>query len=307
MNRVVPALVSFLGSLGLACALAYLLLIVRAFGPGNDAVIDFLIGESDEQLSLGFVTVLVPYALLLAHLYLRVRVGDWLLRRGAVDAARSYASRRIKPTLLRAKKEAIVHRSVVARVHVREQEYDAARDLLAAAERLPRRGPFLARFRRWELEIELRREDLVAAHAVIDAAPTFRNRSDDVAAFHACVAEVAVRENDREAAHAALDRADWASAGHPRTGISRAFAVARFGDPEISAALQALNSCEEWLADVPGASAEVLATRARLLSAGGDDDAAGAALDGARDATADRRSRWVVERTGEELEDEDGT
>jgi ATP/maltotriose-dependent transcriptional regulator MalT len=307
MTRAIPALVSLLGSLGLACALAYLFMIFLAFGPGGDEIIDFLVGKSDRELSYGFLTVLIPYALLLTHLYARVRVGEWLLKRDAVEQAMRYASRRMKSTLLRARKEAIVHRSVVARVHLRRGEYDSAWEVLDEADKLPKRGPFLLRFRRWQLETALRRENLVDAHRVVDAVGTVRDRSADAAAFHACVAEIAVREGDEVSANAALDRADWAFDDHPRSRLVRALAAVEFDTGEITGAVEALDACDDWLSDVPGATAEVLATRALGLARSAQPEAARRALDRAEDATADDRSEWVVQRVTDELEGADGT
>lgn len=307
MNRVLPLFVSFLGSLGLASAFAYLLLIVRAFGPGGDAVIDFLIGSSDEQLSLGFLTVFIPYVLLLAHMYMRIRVGDWLLDRGAEEGALKYAERRMKSTPLRARKEAIAHRAVVARVYLRRRQYEEAWRVLEAARKLPRRGPFLARLRRWQLETALRRENLVDAHQVIEATGSIRSRSGDAAAFHACVAEVAVREGDRPRADEALKRADWADEDHPRTRLVRAFVTARFEAEEIQPALDALDDCGGWLDDVPGASAEILAVKARLIARQGDVAMAWDLLERADATDADPRSEWVVGQVREELGEADGS
>lgn len=307
MIRFASAAVSLMGSLGLALAAGYLLLIFRAFQPGGEAVTEFLVGRSDGTFGWGFMIVIVPYALLLAHLWFRIRLGDWMLSRGAVDEALSYASRRMRSNPLRARKEALAHRVTVMRVHVRRGDYEEAWRVASEAGKLGRPNPWQTRFLRWQLEIALRRENLVDAHAVVDAVGAPRERSAEAAAFHSAAAEVAVRENVASVARERLESARWAQATPAaRALVAEALRAAKFELEEhaLQRALEGLDAATRWLAEVPGFAGEWAACRARLLVKLGRHEEARAALASPPAAGSDARSHWVFEQTKKEISDE---
>ena len=303
MSRIAIVVVSFMGSLGFALGIGYILLIGRAFGRGSESVTWFLVGESDANLGWGFLLFLVPYALLLAHLYLRIRVGSWLLSRGEVELAERYASRRMKPNLLRARKEALAHRNVVARILIRRGEYDGAWNLMEDAEP-GRPSPWAVERRRWQLETALRRENLLDAHTIVEAAGTVRSRGGEVAAYLACVAEIAIREGKPAEARERLDAARWAlSAPHPRVAFVRGLHAAKFTKDEETTrdGLGLIEQAKPWLGDVPGAEGEWRAVKALLLAREGDAAAARQAL-GEFSESWDRRSRFAWEEARDEIE-----
>lgn len=301
MSRLAIAAVSFLGSLGFALAMGYIVLVVRAFSPGGAAATEFLIGKDDARFAWGFLVFMVPYVLLLSHLWLRIRLGDWLLRRGEDALAERYSLKRMKPNPFRARKEALAHRNVVARVLLRRGRYDEAWQLLEEA-KTGGASPWLTECRRWQLEIALRRENLLDAHSVIDAAKSVKGRGAQVAAWHACAAEVAIREGRSTDALEALDSARWAEERNPRIALAEGLYAAKFGldAAEAQKGTAALQRAREWLIDVPGGEGEWRAARARLHILAGDEDAARKALGEPSDAW-DRRSRYVWNEVRDEL------
>ena len=307
MIRLASVAVSLMGSLGLALAAGYLLLIVRAFQPGGEEVTAFLVGRSDGTFGWGFTVVIVPYALLLAHLWFRIRLGDWMLSRGALDDAAAYASRRMRANPLRARKEALAHRVTLMRVHVRRREYDEAWRLASEVRKLGRSNPWQTRFRRWQLEIALRRENLVDARAVIDAVGAPPERSAEAAALHSACAEIAVREKDAAVARERLESAAWAHAKPvARALVAEALRAAKFElEPgALQRALDGLEDAATWLEEVPGFTGEWAACRARLLVKLGRREQAEAAVASPPPANSDERSLWVFEQTRKEISDE---
>lgn len=301
MNRWLPAVASILGGVGLGLACGYLVLIAYAFSPEGQGAVNFLVGASDEKLSFGFAVVLIPYALLMTHLWMRIRVGGWLADAGEYERARKYANGRTNPGIFRAAKEALANRTVLIRVAAADQDYDAAAELIDSSESLARKhNTFTVAFRHWALEVQLRRENLIAAHHQCDALGVPRERSTEAAGFCAAAAELATREGDETAAREWLERAEYAAPETARAAFSRGLLGARFATPssssssssDIQTAIDALDRAQAWLRQMPGARGEWAAAKAQLLAKRGDVNAATGLNDAAE--LGDARSKFVV-------------
>lgn len=303
MGRLLVALTALIGGVGLGLALGYVVLVVAAFLPGAGRIVEFLVGTEDGTPRFGFLLVLIPYALLLAHLWLRLRVAGILLQRGEVEQAKRFATRRLSVNPLRAKREVLANRVVLMRIALRELDYDRAVEIAGEA-LLPggRASVDTVAFHRWRLEAILRRENLVEAKQLVGAVWPFAVRGEQAAAFCACAAELAVRNGDRDAFEEWCERAEYAQPGSPRLTIARAFAAVKFGatGEEAAAAADDLDGPLDWLREVPGAHGEVVAARAALLARAAHPDAALDLLSGARPAD-DARSMAVIDRHAAEV------
>lgn len=268
MARLLIALNSLLGGVGLGLSAVYFALVAASFAPGGEHVAAFMVGPDPAQLGFGFTLIVLPYACLLLHLVGRMKVANFLVSRGEVALARSYALRRLRANLARSRREVLANRTALMRCATRVLDYEeatrvAAEALLPRPPRLGATSQEVIAFHRWRLEVALRRDDLVEAAAVVAQAWPFSATGEEAAAFHACAAEVAARSG--EDYDTWVERAQFASATSERLAVTRLIVE---GEPLDLATLR-------WLEDVPGARAELLA---RL----GDPAAA--------DATADARS-----------------
>lgn len=312
LPRLAPALVSALGSLGLAGAFAYVGALVLSTRSGFEQISEFMIGRSDQEMSYGFLLVAVPYVLLLSHLYLRTRLGDWLLKRGRLDQAQAYASSRLGRNPLRGKREVLAHRIALAKVHAWRCDYDAAWEVLEGQVgpdgQTPRRGPFALEWHRWRLEVALRQENHLRARAAAEAAGEASGPKEERAQVEACIAELAVREGDAQAYDAALRRGGWAKAGEARLAWARAMGGRRFGagSEELQQTMEALRTARPALeAELPGRRLELAALEAALLAASDRVEEARAMLRSTQDAQgeADPRARHFFEKVYSELND----
>lgn len=291
MGRSLVVFSTLVGGCGLGLAAAYVMLVVVAFLPGGEAVAAFMVG-SEQGPGYGYALIVVPYVLLLLHLWLRVNVAAKLLEMGDVERARDFATRRLKVSVLRGRREALANRTVLMRIACRAGQYEEV-DELAAGARLPRRGMFgsvdgEAEFHRWRLEALLRREDLVSARKVVADAWPMAGRGPAIADFCACAAELSVRNNEPDEVRTWRDRALFAADRSERLDVTTLLAALRFGESVDEDVLERVNPhTVGFLEDLPGAALEVALARAELAG-----DEPGAVHEQFADS-ADARSMFV--------------
>jgi len=298
-KKLYPALVSLLGSVGLAGALGYLFAGVLMFFPGFEKLSEFMVGRTDLTPGYGWTLVAVPFVLLLAHLYTRARLGFWFVRHGWIDEAIAYTQARLKTGLFRSKNEVRAHRAALGWSLAHRGEYAAAWEVLEEAD-APPGAPFATAVIRWRLEVALRRENLVDCHRVLERIDTIRARTADVCAIWGCAAEVAARESDEVACREALEKARWVDADAPRTGYAAALCAEAFAhdDEELEEAAASLKRALTALdRDLPLRGPEARAHLAEVLRALGRADQARAVLEEARALEGDPRSVFVLSQT----------
>jgi len=244
LRKHYPAFLSLLGILGLATAMVFLVGVVLSFIPGNSAIASFFVGKSDLERSFAFLMVGIPYALLIAHLYLRTHAGLWFLKRDEVELAEEYCRNRLKVTLGRGRKEVAFHRLYLAQALIRRSKYKEALDLLAETKGLPKSVRTL--YYRWRLEAALRHEDLVLAKSVYSEAANLKD-ADLIAAS----AELAIRERKPELAKERLTEASWLE---PNSARVKATEILLKCAPEMVEEFQA---AQAWIHAVPGAELEL--------------------------------------------------
>ncbi len=262
---------SWLGVLGLALAFVYVFAVYLAFQPGFSDLTYLFVGRSDRELPLFVLTALVPYSLLMAHLYLRTKLGGVLLKNGAVEEAIAYTSSKLRPSLLRSSTEAAFHRLFLAQALIRELRYDEALTALDDIRSVPRR--LKDDYVRWTLEVLLRLENLKRANTLI---PTIRkSKGEAVGCAWAGVAELAARQNDKKLFDVAWTNAIWAlPPTHPRLIFTSRCASLRFD------VLPTGEDVDDFLTEVPGAALEWASMHGNTQPA----------------APADARSRWVAQQ-----------
>jgi len=303
IKRVYPIFISLLGTLGLATALAFLAGAYLAFQPGWEEWAEFFVPRSVYLL-------VIPYALLLSHLYLRAQLGLWFLRRGWVDEAVAYCEPRLSQNLMRSRAEALAHRVALARAFVGRGDYARARALLDADYHLPKRGRARLDIARWRMEVALREENLVRAHRAFDEVGGQLRPAQARRALDACRAELALREGDQEGYESAMARTTRKGAASARAQWVEVMAALRFDSAEVSNG-EAGNISLETLAIglakldrirdaicilLPFAEGEVLAIRAELLYRSARLDEARQQLASLESACCDARSNYEVER-----------
>lgn len=291
--RLVPILVSFCGSLGLATAMTYFVGIYLAFLPQWHRWAEFFVPRA-------LLFVPIPYILLLLYLGLRTYLGQWYLEQGDVEAAIRYTSSRLRPHLLRGRREVDFHRLVLARALIRRQDYAAAREICE-------RGPLAGggrnalAFARWAMEIALREDDAERAR------DTFERHSERMrsarsadrrtrASLLACRAELALREDDREGYKALITEALWADPDNTRAMLTRVLGMLTYGQeasdwPEVLRNLELVQGVA--CTDIPGRAAELAALQALMLYKSGREDEARATLERAATLDADAWSQRV--------------
>ncbi len=226
MKKLVPYLVSWLGVLGLAFALTYVVAIALSFTPGFEEITFFLVGESDIEFSYNFLLAGIPYAMLVAHLYMRTQLGLWMLDWGWVDEAEAYVHDKLESGLLRGVREVSHHRLAYARVLAARREYGRAWEILSedSYRRGAPRGLRLV-WDRWALEVALRREDAIGFAAVDDEIGA-RLEGEQGAGIWACRAEEAARRRAESEYQRAIENADYLRS-IPRLAHVRAIAKLR--------------------------------------------------------------------------------
>src|SRR5690554_3243953 len=229
IKRVYPIFVSMLGTLGLATALAFLAGVFLAFQPGWEEWAEFFVPR-------GVYLLVIPYALLLSHLYLRAQLGVWFLRRGWVEEAIAYCEQRLSHHLMRSRAEALAHRVALARAFAARGDYARARALLEADFDVPKRGRARLDIARWRMEVALREENLLRAHRAFDQVAGQLRPAPARRELDACRAELAVREGERDAYDSAMGRANWKGTPDPRVQWVEVLAALRWEAAEISSA-----------------------------------------------------------------------
>ena len=270
--RALPAIISILGVVGMALSATFVFAAYLAFQPGWSELTYTLVGRSDRELTyVVFLAAGIPYFLLLAHLFLRTRLGGFYLARGSNDLAQEYCSQRLKISLLRSATEVAFHRLYLCQAYVRQLDYDQAHKVLSAAERVPKR--LADEYIRWRLEVALRQEDLVRCNTLRDQLRTKRDRPTGLA--WAAVAELATRQKDQELFDLAMKNARWALAeSDPRLVFAVQAGHRRLGSPAPEQLV-----VTGFLEEVPGAALEWACLT-------------GLDTDG---VTGDPRSHWCIE------------
>lgn len=297
LERLYPKFVSFLGAMGLACSLAYFVGVYLAFQPDWQDWADFFVPASIPLL-------IVPYVLLLGHLYLRTQLGGWFLKRGAVDQAIEYCEQRLDSNLMRSRKEALINRIYFARAYAAQGEYERAHELLTAGFAVPEKGAQAIDIARWRMEVALRMENLVRCHQAYDAARALTRPKRPRAYLLGCRAELAAREGKRSEFEQAVDDAMWTGADNPRVGLSQVLGVLRFGASRDDLA-EALTVLDEVYAptavELPLREGELAALRAELLDALDRVNEAREVIAFADQLPQDTRSKYEIRRVRERI------
>jgi hypothetical protein len=298
MTRLYPLLVSFLGSAGLGLALTYFVGVYLVFQPEFEDWAQFFVPRA-------VLLMVIPYVLLVAHMGLRYGLGQWLLERGAVDAARRYSSTRMHKSLVRGEREALKNRLVMARVMAFDGAYEEAWALLGEPRALPTRGSLAMEYGRWKMEVALRldaRERVEDAYQVISMRTT---PLEERAAVLACMAELALRDGHDDRYREFVEKALWADATSPRATLSRTLGLIEHGrrEEDWRDALAMLDLVEARACnDIPGRRGELEAYRATLLGRLGEQEQMRAALHRARHMVCDQWSETIVKAVETRLE-----
>lgn len=244
--------VSAIGIVGMALAFLYIFAVFLAFQPGFSDLTYLFVGRSDRELPLFVLSALVPYSLLMAHLYLRTKLGGVFLKHGAVDDAITYTSDKVKPSLMRSSTEAAFHRLFLAKALVRQLRYDEALEILDELVAVPRR--LRDEYSRWTLEILLRQENLKRANQMVKKIRA--SKSEAAGCAWAAVAELATRQNDKPLFDTAWKNAIWAlPPTHPRLVFTAMGAASRFEISPVG------DDATGFLTEIPGAGLEWAAMR----------------------------------------------
>ncbi|QDG50026.1 hypothetical protein FIV42_04500 [Persicimonas caeni] len=297
LERLYPKFVSLLGALGLACSLGYFVGVYLAFQPEWQDWADFFVPAAIPLL-------IVPYVLLLSHLYLRTHLGAWLLKRGAVDQAIDYCSARLSSNLMRGRKEALIHRVNLARALVVRGEYERAYETLSAGYAKPDKGAQAVNIARWRMEVALRKENLIQCHEAYEAAAELTRPKGARAYLLGCRAELAVREGKRGEFDESIEEGLWAKSDNPRVRLCQVLGALRFGasHEELTEALALLEQAfAPAVTDVPRREGELLACRAELLWELGRKDEARETIAFADEVPQDTRSEYEIRRVRERI------
>lgn len=294
--RFYPLFISVIGILGLATAMVFLVGVVLSFMPGHQAVAYFFVGRSDLERSFTFLLVGVPYALIVAHVYLRTHAGALFLKNGHLDDAIAYCETKLVVTPGRGHKEVAYHRLYLAQTMVRQGKYKEALETLDGVIRCP--AALVGDYAVWELECALRHQDLVRANALLEKLAHSRNKRvnlDSNLSLCAAAAELALRQNQDDRFKKLVEKARW-SDGNPQLldvkNPRLAATLLLAGQREVLDLDGRENSLLErttpWTETIPGAKLEILLA-ARLPL---DDPRVQAALSG-----ADARSKYLYQHT----------
>ena len=262
-------MVGALGAAALALSVAYFGALALALHP-----------DYEGWRALFFERVLwwvyAPITLVMLYFYARVQLGRWLLVAGEADQARAWSEPRQRYSFwLRGRREALIHRLVLARACLHTIDYERARQALWHTEApLPRRARELLDLGRWRAELALREDDLVEFgriaqwveehdHDITDRAP------DEVrAAWWAILAEGASRLGDDARVEEMTRRAELASAQGARADLSLALHVWRREDrARAEQACEALDRAMPAMNEqLPGRAVELLVARRDLVA-----------------------------------------
>lgn len=297
-KRIYPIIVSFLGASGLAAGLAYFAGVYLVFQPGWEEWADFFV-------PIAIPLLLVPYVLLIGHLFLRTQLGGWYLRHGQVDEAIAYCEARTEHNLLRSRKEALIHRITLGRAYVHAGRYDRAEQVLASGFSAPDKGAQALDIARWRMEAALRAEDLVIAHRAYEPVAEQTRPKRACAYVRACRAELAVREGERAEYDEAIEQARWLRPTAARVELAAFLGSLRFAKAtaEPGELLAVLDRVEPAItSDIPAREAELLALRAEVLYTRNETEEARQALERAHQARSDARAEYEIRRVRELLD-----
>ncbi|MFP4598936.1 MAG: hypothetical protein ACLFVJ_11835 [Persicimonas sp.] len=295
-----PKFVSFLGASGLASALAYFVGVYLAFDPAWEQWAEFFVPWSVPLL-------FIPYVLLIGHLFLRTRLGEWFVERGEIAEAKAYCEERLDHNLLRSRKEALFHRVALARAYLVEQDYAEAEALLATGYSIPKKGQLALDIQRWRMEIALRADNLLRCRQAWSAVAELTRPRRSRAYVLACRAELAAREGERSEFEEAIEEALWADPKNERIVLSELVGSLRFSseDSQLREALDLIEPASEHVStQLPGRLAEVSAFAAELHLRLGEVDEARARLAEATDQPADPRADYELGRVRELIEEQ---
>jgi len=298
LERLYPKFVSFLGSLGLGTALAYVIWGVYFNATGSQVWLSVL-------LTWGPWAAAVPFGALLGHLYLRTHLGAWYLDRGEPEAAADYTDGRLDASWLRSRRETLWHRLYLGRAQIARGDYADGLATLTRGFAPPETEKLQARYRHWQLEAALRLEDHEMVDEALDGAVESAAPAEIRGKIRACAGEAAVLEGNREAYHTHLDEARWLTSASARADFVEAMGTVRFGhtDGARRTALECIRWSRGSLAtELPGRAAEWHAIWAELLVARGRDSEAERVLEDADEASADERSLAALERANRRLD-----
>lgn len=291
--------ISILGALGLATALAYFVGIYLAFQSEWASWEEFFVPRA-------LVLVLVPYISLIAHLYLRTRLGQWLLDRGRIEEAISYCEARLDHGLLRSRREALSHRAALGRAYFARSDYERVEELLANTARVARGDRMVLQIQRWRMEAALRLDNLVRCHQAWEAAQGLVRPRRARAYILACRAELASREQDRDGFEEAIEEALWADPENERVALSRVIGALTFFETfsEWREALAILDDIEERIVrEAPAREAELDVFRARIYLQLAEPAPAIECLDRAEEGRSDRRTLYERRRVRQLIEE----
>ncbi len=298
MQRLYPALVSLLGASGLATALAYFVGVYLCFQPEWKSWSTFFMARAIPLL-------VVPYALLLAYLYLRTRLGAWYLEHRGAQAAIEYCEARLSHNVARGRTEALINRVTLARAYVRQGDYARARRELTTGLAVPTKGAQALEIHRWLMECALRTENLVHCHEADEAVADVARPKEARAYILACRAELAVREGARSDYDEAIEQARWLRPDLPRVVLAGVLGELRFarGTLDADAILAELDEVSDAIVrEIPGREAELLALRAEVHYTRGETKPARQLLERAAQAGSDTRSQYQLRRVRELIE-----
>lgn len=150
-------MVSFLGTLGLALTMLYLIATVLNFVPGFAQLSRFMIGTKD-GLSYGFAVLVIPALLIILHLYFRSQIANWLYNRGDFGLAYSFCEKRQTHNLLRSRGESFANKSILLALMIRDGKWADAK-LFFDAQEPKKKNPFYWRWLGWGAELYWRLDE----------------------------------------------------------------------------------------------------------------------------------------------------
>lgn len=295
VHRLAPLLVSLCGSLGIATTLTFFIGIYLSFLPNWQAWKEFFVPNALWLMA-------IPYILLMLYLFLRTALSHWLLERGQIDQTLEYTASRIRPNLVRSRREALTHRLVRVMAFVQKGEYLAARALLAEIHDqkipIPSNARATLSIANWHMELALRLQDDPTVETQFNNTKNLLKPAPLHAQALACRAELALRHNQTELYEKLITEAFWTDPDSKRAQLTRALASLTFArDTEQFAQAAALLQLVQTQAcnDIPLRAAELGALQALALFKGNHNEQALQALENAIQLPADEWSRKVID------------